>query len=315
MFSGNPKDFFEGKHMTESAGRAFSITRTVATFGVPFSIIGSIMLLESNVLAFINLQALFIVAGLPFFLLLGSHGRRFIEFLPEALKTFFLDPQEPNPNFAQIARDGEKIALAAGMIGVVIGLINLLGNLADPSNIGPAMAMSLLSIVYGIIFSECFFAVVARAYQTIQSESTSEPKQGMALVFGGIFAFICCFFVMLFSFSPVSEPVVSEQTSTVNFTEIPIETNLGQISEGHTIQFKACLKTSDLKTQEIVDSLVPVIRESIIEFILKKEYLDMRVASAYETLKVDVTSIVNSLLKEKGCQEIPPVIFSEFLIK
>ncbi len=301
--------------MTEPAVRAFSITRTVATFGVPFSIIGSILLLDSNVLAFIYLQALFLVIGLPFFLLLGSHGKKFIEFMPEALKTFFLDPQEQNPNFAQIARDGEKFALAAGMIGVVIGLINLLGNLANPANIGPAMAMSLLSIAYGIIFSECFFAVVARAYQASQSESTSETKQGLTLVFGGLLAFICCFFVMLGSFSVISEPVVSEHVSATSLTEIPIETNLGQISEGHTIQFKACLKISDLNTQEIVDSLVPVIRESIIEFILKKEYLDMRASSAYETLKVDVTSIVNSLLKEKGCQEIPPVIFSEFLIK
>ena len=301
--------------MTEPVRRTFSITRSVATFGVPFSIIGSILLLDSNVLAFIYLQALFLVVGLPFFLLLGSHGKKFIEFLPEALKTFFLDPQEQNPNFAQIARDGEKFALAAGMIGVVIGLINLLGNLADPANIGPAMAMSLLSIAYGIIFSECFFAVVARAYQATQSESTSETNHGMALVFGGIFAFICCFFIMLFSFSPVSEPVASAQTDAISFTEIPIETNLGQISEGHTIQFKACLKISDLKTKEMVHSLVPAIRESIIEFILKKEYLDMRVSSAYETLKGDVTTIVNSLLKEKGCQEIPPVIFSEFLIK
>jgi len=301
--------------MTEPVRRTFSITRSVATFGVPFSIIGSILLLDSNVLAFIYLQALFLVVGLPFFLLLGSHGKKFIEFLPEALKTFFLDPQEQNPNFAQIARDGEKFALAAGMIGVVIGLINLLGNLDDPANIGPAMAMSLLSIAYGIIFSECFFAVVARAYQATQSESTSETKQGMALVFGGIFAFICCFFIMLFPFSSAYEPGASAQTDAISFTEIPIETNLGQISEGHTIQFKACLKISDPKTQEMVNSLVPAIRESIIEFILKKEYLDMRVLSAYETLKVDVTSIVNSLLKQKGCQEIPPVIFSEFLIK
>lgn len=301
--------------MTEHSRRTFSITRTVATFGVPFSIIGSILLVDSNILAFIYLQALFLVVGLPFFLLLGSHGKKFIEFMPEALKTFFLDPQEQNPNFAQIARDGEKFALAAGMIGVVIGLINLLGNLDDPANIGPAMAMSLLSIAYGIIFSECFFAVVARAYQATQSESTSETKQGMALVFGGIFAFICCFFIMLFPFSSAYEPGASSQTDAISFTEIPIETNLGQISEGHTIQFKACLKISDPKTQEMVNSLVPAIRESIIEFILKKEYLDMRVLSAYETLKVDVTSIVNSLLKQKGCQEIPPVIFSEFLIK
>lgn len=307
---------FLGGHMTEPARRAFSITKTVSTFGVPFTIIGSILLLEGNVRAFINLETLFVVAGLTFFLLLSSHGRKFIEFLPEAIKTLFFDPPEHNPNFAEIAKDGEKFALAAGAIGVVIGLINVLGNLADLTKVGPAMSLSLLSIAYGLILSECFFAVVGRAYQNAQSDSTLDTKHGIALLAGGIFAFMCCFFIMMnYHISPASEPQVYEQENEISFTEISIETNLGQIPEGHTIQFMACLKSSDQKTKDTILFLVPAIRERIIEFILKKEYNDLRVASAYEGLKGEVTSIVNSLLKEHGCQEIPSVVFSEFLIK
>lgn len=302
--------------MTEPARRTFSITRTIATFGVPLTIIGTILLLEDNVLAFINIKTLCLIAGLPFFLLLGSHGRKFVEFIPEAIKTLFLDPPDQNPKFAEIAKDGEKFALAAGTIGVVIGLINVLGNLDDLTQVGPAMALSLLSIAYGLILSECFFAVVGRAYQNAQNDSTLDTKHGVALLAGGVFAFMCCFFIMMnYHLTPASEPQVSEQENEISFTEISIETNLGQIPDGHTIQFMACLKSSDQKTKNTILFLVPAIRERIIEFILKKEYTDLRVASAYEGLKGEVTSIVNSLLKEHGCQEIPSVVFSEFLIK
>jgi flagellar basal body-associated protein FliL len=255
------------------------------------------------------------VVGLPFFLLLGCHGRKFISFLPEAIKTLFFDPEGQDQDFAEMARDGEKFSLAAGMIGVVMGLILLLSNLEDPSTIGPSMALSLLSMAYSLILSECFFAVVAKAYHTTPSNSTFETKQGLVLVFGGVFALLCSFLLMLFSFSPTSGPQDSEQRIESAFTEISIETNLGKITEGHTIQFKACLPISDSRTQERIDTLVPAMRERIIQLILKKEYLSLEVPSAYEILKGEVTSIVNSLLKENGFPEIPTVIFSEFLIK
>lgn len=43
--------------------------------------------------------------------------------------------------------------LAVGALGTLIGNIQMLGNLEDPSNIGPAMAVSLITIFYGIFFS------------------------------------------------------------------------------------------------------------------------------------------------------------------
>jgi chemotaxis protein MotA len=44
-----------------------------------------------------------------------------------------------------------------GMIGTLIGLVNLLANLSDPSGIGPAMALALLTTLYGSLMANVFF--------------------------------------------------------------------------------------------------------------------------------------------------------------
>ncbi len=46
-----------------------------------------------------------------------------------------------------------ELAPAWGMIGTLIGLINMLGSLDDPSAIGPAMAVALLTTMYGSIMA------------------------------------------------------------------------------------------------------------------------------------------------------------------
>ncbi len=303
--------------MTESPRRLFSISRAACTFGVPLVLIGSISMFQASkcsIGAFFDPQTLFIVGGLSFFLLLGSHGKKFIAFLPEAIKTLFFDPAGEDPVFADIARDGERFSLASGLIGVVIGLITLLSNLEDPSTIGPAMAVSLLSMIYGLIFSEFFFGVVARAYQASGSPATI-TKHGPGMVFGGLFALLCCFFIMLFSFSTIPESSDVKQKNETTFTEVAIDTNLGSITDGHTIKLQACLSVSDPQTKDRIDSLVPAIQERIIQLVLKKDFAGMSGANAFEALKGEVTSIVNSLLKENGGREMPLIVFSEFLIK
>jgi chemotaxis protein MotA len=48
-----------------------------------------------------------------------------------------------------------------GMIGTVIGLINMLGNLSDPSQLGAGMAVALLTTLYGVLFANVLFMPVA----------------------------------------------------------------------------------------------------------------------------------------------------------
>ena len=46
---------------------------------------------------------------------------------------------------------------AFGMIGTLIGLVAMLKNLSDPSSIGPAMAVALLTTFYGSLFANLFW--------------------------------------------------------------------------------------------------------------------------------------------------------------
>lgn len=51
---------------------------------------------------------------------------------------------------------------AFGMIGTLIGLINMLKNLDDPSAIGPGMAVALITTFYGAVLAYMFFLPMAR---------------------------------------------------------------------------------------------------------------------------------------------------------
>ncbi|AGI68533.1 chemotaxis protein motA [Octadecabacter antarcticus 307] len=50
------------------------------------------------------------------------------------------------------------LAPAMGMIGTLIGLVLMLGNMSDPQAIGPAMAVALLTTMYGAIVANVIFA-------------------------------------------------------------------------------------------------------------------------------------------------------------
>ncbi len=49
------------------------------------------------------------------------------------------------------------LAPAMGMIGTLIGLVAMLGNMADPKAIGPAMATALLTTLYGAFIANVIF--------------------------------------------------------------------------------------------------------------------------------------------------------------
>jgi chemotaxis protein MotA len=53
----------------------------------------------------------------------------------------------------QVIRKAAEIAPAMGLIGTLIGLVQMLGNLGDPKVIGPAMAVALLTTFYGAVLA------------------------------------------------------------------------------------------------------------------------------------------------------------------
>ena len=52
-------------------------------------------------------------------------------------------------------------APAMGMIGTLIGLVQMLSNMSDPKSIGPAMAVALLTTLYGAMIANIFALPIA----------------------------------------------------------------------------------------------------------------------------------------------------------
>ena len=90
---------------------------------------------------------------------------------------------------AGLLRRASEIAPAMGLIGTLIGLVQMLVSLDDPSKIGPAMALALLTTFYGAILGSVVLAPLAAKVERnanedvmikilIQTAATSILTQG-----------------------------------------------------------------------------------------------------------------------------------------
>lgn len=62
---------------------------------------------------------------------------------------------------AQILDTMGAIAPAMGLVGTLIGLVQMLQNMSDPAAIGPAMAVALLTTFYGAVLANILFIPMA----------------------------------------------------------------------------------------------------------------------------------------------------------
>ena len=60
-----------------------------------------------------------------------------------------------------VLRRASEIAPAMGLIGTLIGLVQMLGQLSDPDKIGPAMAIAILTTFYGAVLAYMVFTPLA----------------------------------------------------------------------------------------------------------------------------------------------------------
>ena len=50
---------------------------------------------------------------------------------------------------------------AFGMIGTLVGLVIMLGNLDNPAALGPALSVALITTLYGVLFARLIFMPAA----------------------------------------------------------------------------------------------------------------------------------------------------------
>ncbi len=71
---------------------------------------------------------------------------------------------------AGVLRKAAEFAPAMGLIGTLIGLVQMLGNLDDPSTIGPSMAVALLTTFYGAVLANVVFSPLASKLERNSAE-------------------------------------------------------------------------------------------------------------------------------------------------
>jgi chemotaxis protein MotA len=81
-----------------------------------------------------------------------------------------------------VLRAWVDIGPAMGMIGTLIGLVLMLGNMSDVKAIGPAMAVALLTTLYGAVIANVVFGPMLTKLQS----QTAEELEYRALVIEGL---------------------------------------------------------------------------------------------------------------------------------
>ena len=97
-----------------------------------------------------------------------------------------------------------QFAVASGLYGTLIGLVKMLSNMDDPTAIGPAMAVALLTIFYSVILGEFVFKSMATSFITRTESKIIRPNRGHTTIYFSLFTvsiLMVTFFLMMLSFA------------------------------------------------------------------------------------------------------------------
>jgi len=97
------------------------------------------------------------------------------------LKKDMLSTVQRHKKSASVLKKAAEFAPAMGLIGTLIGLVQMLGNLADPGSIGPAMAVALLTTFYGAVLANMVFSPMSAK---LDRNSTEEAMVNNIYVMG-----------------------------------------------------------------------------------------------------------------------------------
>lgn len=79
----------------------------------------------------------------------------------DILETEIAFREERNETAAKIFETAGGYAPTMGIIGTVMGLVHVLGNISDPSNLGPAIAVAFIATLYGVSSANVLYLPLA----------------------------------------------------------------------------------------------------------------------------------------------------------
>jgi flagellar motor component MotA len=138
-----------------------------------FSLIFAINM-SSNILLFIDISSLAFVILIPlFFTLAHHHHLELIIAIVVSIRGIKVNQQSSN-KYQEVLSTLRLTISGSGVIGLLVGFVSMLSNMDDPSSIGPAMAVGLLTPLYAIIASEL---LVAPMINRLRQSATSPPPK------------------------------------------------------------------------------------------------------------------------------------------
>lgn len=87
------------------------------------------------------------------------------EFVQEAMSHELQQTLQRYENAERVFRGIGDSSPALGMIGTLVGLVQMLKDMEDPASIGPAMAIALLTTFYGVALAQVIFLPMADKLQ------------------------------------------------------------------------------------------------------------------------------------------------------
>jgi flagellar motor component MotA len=93
-----------------------------------------------------------------------------------ALRCLVIKPGAVSQRDVQVVRGLITPLYASGMIGTLIGLVQMLASLKDPSQIGAGMAIAMLTILYSVLGAELILRPAARLMADLAEAPSSSPE-------------------------------------------------------------------------------------------------------------------------------------------
>jgi len=94
------------------------------------------------------------------------------EVIRHVLETDMVVAEQRDLDAAKFYESMGGYAPTIGIIGAVMGLIHVMGNLADPSALGPGIAIAFVATIYGVAFANLFLLPIANKLRACVQEQS-----------------------------------------------------------------------------------------------------------------------------------------------
>jgi flagellar motor component MotA len=186
-----------------------SVRKLIATVAIIGAVCGGITMGGSLVI-FVNPISAELLLGVVLLGIFASHPpRKVIAALRSVFDSKDLDKDLALQHYSVLHRMAE-IAIGIGLTFTLLGLNQMLQKLDDPTVIGPALSVALLTTFYGIVLSELFLRnaasdILRRAAVPVGDLPASYGRGRLAFPFVALLSALLCFFILINAMTPTVE--------------------------------------------------------------------------------------------------------------